>query len=79
MSAFFVTDCIWENEMKIEYCPTEMTIVDFYTKPLQGKQFRLFQKMILNLNDEDVQNIICAEKLSILEDYNKNNYRDKND
>ena len=54
---FFVTDRIWENESMVEYCPTEMVVADFYTKPLQGKLFRLFQNMIMKLNDEDVHNI----------------------
>ena len=39
---FFVTDRIQANEMKVEYCPTQMMIAEFYTKPLQGKMFRLF-------------------------------------
>ena len=56
-----------------------MTVADFYTKPLQGKIFRLFQNMILNLNDEDVQHIICTEKIAITEDHNTRNDRDKYD
>ena len=44
--------------MKVEYCPTEIMIVIFSTKNLQGKLFWLFQNMILNRNEEDVQNII---------------------
>ena len=39
---FFVTDRIQANETKVEYCPMEMTIADFYMKPLQVKLFRLF-------------------------------------
>ena len=35
--------------------------------------------MILNLNDEDAQNIICAKKLTIMEDHNNSNYCKKND
>ena len=35
--------------------------------------------MILNLNEKDVHNIICAEKLTIMEDHNKANYCDKDD
>ena len=54
---FFVTDRIRGNEMKAEYCPTEIMVAYFYNKPLQGKLFWLFGDMILNLNDEDVQNI----------------------
>ena len=46
--------------MKVEYCPTEIIIADLYKIPLQGKLFRLFRNIILNLNDEDVTNIICA-------------------
>ena len=37
--------------MRVEYCPTDLMWVDFYTKPLQGKKFRLFQSMLLNLDD----------------------------
>ena len=63
--------------MKVEYCPMEIIVSDFYTKPLQGKLFRLFRNMILNLNDEYAQNIIFVEKLSIMQDHNRSNDRDK--
>ena len=63
--------------MKVEYCPTEIMVADFYTKPLQGKLFRLFQNMILDINNKDAQNIICEEKLTILEDHNKSDDCDK--
>ena len=43
--------------MKVDYFPTEMMIADFYTKPLQGKLFRLFRNLILNLREEDIRNI----------------------
>ena len=52
---FFVTDRINADEMSIEYCPTEMMVADFYTKPLQGKLFRLFRSIILNLDDADMK------------------------
>ena len=61
---FFVTDRIQSNEMKVEYCPTEMMIVDFYTKPLQGKLLRLFQNLILHLLEEYIRNIKLSEKLT---------------
>ena len=32
-------------------------IAYFYTKPLQGKMFRLFRNLILNLREEDIRNI----------------------
>ena len=45
----------------------EMMIADFYTKPLQGKLFRLFRNLILNLRQEDIQNITLSEKLTQME------------
>ena len=32
---FFVADRISKGEMRIEHCPTEKMLADFYTKPLQ--------------------------------------------
>ena len=40
-----------------------MMIADFYTKPLQGKLFRLFR----NLIQEDIRNITLSEKLTKME------------
>ena len=48
---FFVTDRIENKEMRVEYCPMDLMWADFYTKPLQGKKFRLFRSMLLNLDD----------------------------
>ena len=53
--------------MKVEYCPTKIMIADFYTKPLQGKLFRLFRNLILNLHEEDIRNITLSEKLTKIE------------
>ena len=44
---FFVKDRIDNNEAKIEYCPTDEMIADYYTKPLQGKKFLEFRKLIM--------------------------------
>ena len=48
---FFVTDRIGANEINVQYCPTELLIADFYTKPLQGAQFRKLRDIILNIQD----------------------------
>ena len=53
--------------MKVTYCPMKMTIADFYTKPLQGKLFRFFQNLILNLREEDIRNTTLLEKLTQME------------
>ena len=46
---FFVTDRIKNKEMRVEYCPTGEMLADFFTKPLQGAQFRKLRNLILNL------------------------------
>ena len=39
---FLITDRIKKGDLIIVHCPTDMLIADFYTKPLQGKQFCIF-------------------------------------
>ncbi|KAG7353002.1 reverse transcriptase RNA-dependent DNA polymerase [Nitzschia inconspicua] len=48
---FFVTDNIHRGKMSIEYCPTGDMVADYFTKPLQGSQFRKMLKQILNIDD----------------------------
>ena len=74
---FFVADHIQANKMKVEYCPTEMMIADFYTKPLQGKLFRLFRNLTLNLSEEDIINMKNSEKLTTMEARTENADRAK--
>ena len=45
---FFVTDRIAKGELRVAYCPTEEMLADFFTKPLQGSQFRLLRDHVLN-------------------------------
>ena len=44
---FYVKDLIDKNIVKIQYCPTEKMLADFFTKPLQGNLFRYFRSFIL--------------------------------
>ena len=44
---FFMTDQIEKGNVQVEYCPTDAMIGDYMTKPLQGKKFQEFRKMIL--------------------------------
>ena len=48
---YFIPDRINSNELSVKYCPIEEMIGDFYTKPLQGKLFYKFCKLIMNLQD----------------------------
>ena len=46
---FFITDRINKGEIKLEYCPTDDMVADFFTKALQGKKFLKFRKIIMKL------------------------------
>ena len=48
---FSITDQIKKGELKIEYCPTDDMVAGFFTKPLQGKKFIQFRKIIMNLKE----------------------------
>ena len=50
---FFVTNRIASKEVSVAYCPTSEMIADFFTKPLQGQDFRKFRDMILNIDPEN--------------------------
>ena len=44
---FFVTDNVQKKHIRIEYCPTDDMVGDFFTKPLQGSKFVRFKNRIL--------------------------------
>ena len=47
---YFITDNINRGLASVKYCPTEDMIADFFTKPLQGSQFRKLRNIIMNYN-----------------------------
>jgi len=49
---FFVSDRIKQGEVRVEYCPTEDMLGDFFTKPLQGATFQKMRRMVLNLSED---------------------------
>ena len=55
---FCVTNRIKSGEINIKYCPTELMLADFFTKPLQGSSFNRMRdvsmgvKYINSLKDE---------------------------
>jgi hypothetical protein len=63
---YFITDRIDRGDLKVEYCPTEDLVADFYTKPLQGQLFRKFRSIIMNLKDL-VRYALTRERRSVLE------------
>ena len=48
---FYITDKVKKKEVRLDHCPTEEMISDYFTKPLQGKQFIKFRNAILNIKD----------------------------
>ena len=51
---FLVTDKLKQGDIStIEYCPTEEMIADYFTKPLQGAQFRRFRNAIMGISDAE--------------------------
>ena len=37
--------------MSLAYCPMDVMVADYFTKPLQGTKFRKFHAMIMNYQD----------------------------
>ena len=44
---FFLSDQVKKGNLRIEYCPTDEMIGDFFTKPIQGRKFVEFRRAIL--------------------------------
>ena len=44
---FYIKDIVDKNMVEIKFCPTLMMLADFYTKPLQGRLFRIYRDVIL--------------------------------
>ena len=48
---FFIKDRYDKKELTIQYCPTDDMVADFFTKPLQGRKFKKFRQIIMNLKN----------------------------
>ena len=56
---FYIKDRIEKGDIVIKYCPTDEMVGDFMSKPLQGKPFRKFFRMIMNIKQgEPYYNVI---------------------
>ena len=44
---FYMKDLVEKGIIKIDYCPTEAMIADFFTKPLQGSLFKSMKAVIM--------------------------------
>jgi hypothetical protein len=52
---FFVTDNVEKKNVRIEYCPTDDMLGDFFTKPTQGTKFRNFRRRIMGMTESASQ------------------------
>jgi hypothetical protein len=62
---FFVTDLAKSGQVKIEHCPTQDMVSDYFTKPLQGAAFRKLRQLIMN--SEETTRDLSATRRSVLE------------
>jgi hypothetical protein len=46
---FYIKDHVDSGTVKVDYCNTDEMIGDLFTKPLQGKKFKKFRDMIMNI------------------------------
>jgi hypothetical protein len=51
MRYFFIKDYMDKKIMNVKYLKTDDMLADILTKPLQGKKFNKFAKMLLNCYD----------------------------
>jgi hypothetical protein len=64
---FFIADQVEKGSVEIKYCPTNLMIGDFFTKPLQGKKFEFFKDLILGKKSVSS---LESDARSVLEDEN---------
>lgn len=70
---FYITDLIDQNELRIEYCPTDKMIADYMTKPLTGPKFSYFRNLIMNIKSNPSHQPYCPScSRSVLERNLKN-------
>ena len=50
---FFMKDRIDKGEFDVTYCPTELMIADFFTKPIQGNLYRKLSAVVMGEVDMD--------------------------
>jgi hypothetical protein len=66
---FFVKDRIASGEIKVEHCPTQEMMADFFTKPLQGSVFTKMRDGIMNANPQcrDYTHEDCRSVLNVVD------------
>ena len=58
-----------KGEIEVKYCPNQLMIADYFTKPMQGKFFRMFRDLIMGY--VHINDIFKAIELSAKEHVDK--------
>ena len=51
---YFITDRTMKQESSVEFRPTFDMIGDYFTKALQGYQFRRFRNIVIGIHEDDI-------------------------
>jgi len=70
---FFVKDRVDSKEIKIEHCPTEDMIADYFTKPLQGALFIKLRNLIMNVDPNPQE---ATDQRSVLSNEDKDKVKE---
>jgi hypothetical protein len=57
---FFIKNRVDNEELKIEYLPTEDMIADFFTKPLQGELFKTLRDKVLGIKVDKQHSFVAC-------------------
>ena len=44
---FWINDRVKQDLLRVQHCPADIMVAYFYTKPLQGKKFIMFRRVIM--------------------------------
>ena len=54
---FYITDLVEKKLVTIKYCPTDEMTGDFFTKPLQGKKFIKFRRLVMGMDPHPISKV----------------------
>ena len=76
---FYIKELVDSGMVTIEHCPTSTMLGDFFTKPLQGQQFRRMRDRIMNLDSSNPYHSCHSSHRSVLNNGIKIEVNEAND
>jgi hypothetical protein len=67
---FYIKELVDTGMVTIEHCPTSTMLANFFTKPLQGQQFRRMRDRIMNLDSSNPYHSCHSSHRSVLKKQN---------